>query len=107
LKKISPWSPETNQVRLAVLGKLLEELGEGTQMASRCIIQGIDESEPITGKVNRLAFQNELADIFACMEIAVDYFDLDFNSMNQRITDTVAGFKLWHSMIEKGLDEST
>lgn len=51
----SKWIPMTNLVDLAHLGKLLEECGELTGITARCIIQGIDEADPESGKKNHLA----------------------------------------------------
>ena len=31
--RVTPWMPEQDRIRLAMLGKLLEELGEATQRA--------------------------------------------------------------------------
>lgn len=61
----SPWHPETDPTRLKVLGKLAEELAEGGAAVARCIIQGIDEAEPVTGKINRRWLEDEIADIEA------------------------------------------
>ena len=51
-KPLNPWQPERDPIRLAILGKLLEELAEAQAIVARCIIQGIDESEPVTGVHN-------------------------------------------------------
>lgn len=73
----SPWMPESNAANLKVLGKLGEELNEGGAAVSRCIIQGIDECEPVTGKLNRSWLEDEIADILANLDIAMDHFGLD------------------------------
>lgn len=49
----NPWHPISDPVDLKHLGKLSEELGECSAAVARCIIQGIDECEPVTGKINR------------------------------------------------------
>lgn len=56
---------------LAVLGKLAEEGSEVATAAVRCIIQGIDESEPVTGKSNREWLEDEIADIMAQCDLAI------------------------------------
>ncbi len=73
----SPWTPETDAMRLKVLGKLGEELNECGSAASRCIIQGIDEAEPVTGKINRAWLEDEIADVLANVDIAMDRLALD------------------------------
>lgn len=73
----SPWTPEADPTRLKVLGKLSEELGECGSAASRCIIQGIDEAEPVTGKVNRVWLEDEIADVLANADVAMERLGLD------------------------------
>lgn len=52
LRDANPWKAESDPVKLAVLGKLAEELGELTAAVARCIIQGVDGAHPVTGKPN-------------------------------------------------------
>lgn len=52
-RHLNPWHPMTDAINLAHLGKLAEELNECGAAVARCIIQGIDGSEPVTGKPNR------------------------------------------------------
>ena len=65
IKKPSLWLPMTDARQLAALGKLAEELGECQAAVARCIIQGLHEREPETGKVNRDWLREELADVTA------------------------------------------
>lgn len=78
------WWPETDPVRLKVLGKLGEELAEGGAAVARCIIQGIDEVEPTTGKINRHWLEDEIADIEANIEHAKKTFRLDRDRITAR-----------------------
>ena len=80
----SPWTPETSQFRLAVLGKLAEEGSEVATAAVRCIIQGIDEEEPVTGKLNRTWLEDEIADIMAQCELAICALGLDYDRIEKR-----------------------
>lgn len=80
----SPWSPETSQFRLAVLGKLAEEGSEVATAAVRCIIQGIDEKEPVTGKLNREWLEDEIADVMAQCDLAITNLDLDRDRISSR-----------------------
>lgn len=73
----SPWHPETDPKRLKVLGKLAEETNELGSALARCIIQGIDEREPVTGKLNREWLEDEIADVLANIGIAMRNLDLD------------------------------
>jgi hypothetical protein len=101
MKNISPWQPTSNKVDLAVLGKLSEELGEAQQIVARCIIQGIWESDPITGETNIEMLEKELADVEACTGITIERFDLDYNKMSSRIDVKEAGFRHWHTLIKE------
>lgn len=52
LRDANPWRAEPDPVKLAILGKLSEELGELQAAVARCIIQGLDGVHPVTGKPN-------------------------------------------------------
>lgn len=97
---ISPWFPEQDQIRLAVLGKLIEECNELSGRAARCIIQGLDEVDPDTKRTNREELEREAADVAACMEIAREVLGIvpsDGRSLKKAI-----GFRRWHRLIEEG-----
>lgn len=96
---LSPWQPETNKIKLAVLGKLSEELGELTAIVSRCIIQGIDEDDPITGIINRVYLEDELADVLAGIFIVMKHFDLDDQAIMVRRAEKVELKLEWHKLI--------
>ncbi len=103
--KISPWFPEKDPVRLAVLGKLAEELSECAARVSRCIIQGIEEIDPDTGRSNHYELRKELADVAACFKL----LDIEFRAEPDegRIARKVAGYLRWHQLIEaKALAEA-
>lgn len=99
MKQPSPWQPETNKLRLAILGKLGEELGEAGAIVNRCVIQGIEESEPVTGRVNAVALTEEIADVLAAADIAIDHFRLDRGAINLRIARKRDHLKGWHKLI--------
>lgn len=80
----SPWEPEADRERLKVLGKLGEELCEGGASICRCIIQGFDESEPVTGKPNKRWVEDEIADIEANIERAKISLGLDRDYIERR-----------------------
>lgn len=95
---ISPWMPEQNQIRLAVLGKLIEECNELAGRAARCIIQGLDETDPASGRLNSEELAREMADVEACISVLVDRIGL--YPMTGRVLDKIDGFRRWHGMIE-------
>src|ERR1039458_1231647 len=81
---LNPWYPMSRPIDLKHMGKLGEELGEAQSAVSRCIIQGIDECEPITKKLNRTWLEDELADVLANIELVTRHFDLDRSRMGER-----------------------
>ncbi|WP_375599353.1 hypothetical protein [Devosia sp. Naph2] len=97
--QISPWLPEQDRHRLAVLGKLAEECNELAGRAVRCIIQGLDEVDPDTGRTNRAELEREIADVEACLSQAQKRlgvaFDLD------RAAGKSRGFDRWHDLIDE------
>lgn len=105
--KANPWIPETDPVRLAVLGKLGEELGELTAATNRCIIQGIHEREPVTGEVNRHWLEDEIGDVLAGVEMASKEFVLDRDRIERRRLEKLEHLQSWHNLIrlgDKGID---
>lgn len=95
---IAPWMPEQDQLRLAALGKLVEEAAELAGRAARCIIQGIDEIDPDSGRTNRAELEREIADVQACIEMLGDAMPT-MMTMPERQADKVIGFRRWHQMI--------
>lgn len=85
LRDANPWHPITDPLDLKYLGKLCEEAGELASAVSRCIIQGIDECEPSTGKPNREWLEDEVADVQANIDLVVERFGLDEERMAARI----------------------
>lgn len=73
---MNKWEVTTDPLTLRRLGKLGEELGELGNVASRCIIQGLDEVDPGTGKVNRQRLADELADVQAQIDCTLIAFGL-------------------------------
>jgi hypothetical protein len=98
-KALNPWRPITDAQQLRVLGKLGEELGEASAIVSRCIIQGVDEAEPVTGKLNRVALENELADVLATIRQTVQHYGLDEARMAERGERKRAHLEAWADLI--------
>lgn len=83
--EVSDWVPETDPLRIAVLGKFGEEAGELCTAIFRCLIQGIDEREPKTGKLNCEWLEDEIADVFALAEHTMERFGLDHTRIGTRV----------------------
>lgn len=80
----SNWQPEQNIIVRACVGKLGEEAAELAVKCARILIQGLDEKEPITEVPNRLALENEIADVSACMLNVVELLKLDEDHLGDR-----------------------
>lgn len=98
LGKLSKWIPTTNLMLLRRFGKLLEELGELTAVAARCIIQGVDEIDPGSGKTNRQRLMDEMADVQAQIGCTVLALDLDQDYMARRTAEKMRQMREWEAM---------
>lgn len=84
-RQVSSWFPMKKPSDIAVIGKLLEELGELAAIAARCMIQGIHENHPETDKPNREALGEELADVAVLIHLMITRFNF---------TDTVGRMEM-------------
>lgn len=96
LRDANPWHPMNNPIDLKTIGKAIEELGECASALARAMIQGIDEKEPATGKVNRQWVEDEMADVEANFILLKERFDLHLSEV--RIVRKLRHLRQWHSM---------
>lgn len=101
-KALNPWRPETEPLSLALLGKLAEEANELGAALARCVIQGIGESEPVTGKPNVDWLEDEMADVSGAGSLVIEYFGLREKRMNARFDRKVKHLRAWHALIMAG-----
>jgi len=94
----NPWHPMTNSIDIKYLGKLGEECNELSSAIFRCLIQGIYEKEPTSGKQNKQWLTEEIADVFANINLVIDHFNLDEEFITKRALDKKARLKTWHDM---------
>lgn len=99
LRDASPWQPVTRKIDLKHLLKLIEELGECTSAASRCLMQGIDEKEPVTGRLNREWLEDEMADVYANMALVCQHFRLDRRRIADRADKKTVYLRTWHNAL--------
>lgn len=95
---MTKWTPTTNLMMLRRMGKLLEELGELSAVAARCIIQGIDEIDPGTGKVNRRRLEDEIADVMAQCDVTIQALGLDISYIDNRCAEKEGNMREWEAM---------
>ena len=96
--EITAWMPETDQHRLAVLGKLAEEANELAGACVRAIIQGIDGTDPASGRTNRDEIGREFGDVVACFQQLEDRIGVSVD--HARIDRKFDGFNDWHDLID-------
>jgi NTP pyrophosphatase (non-canonical NTP hydrolase) len=99
LREPNPWHPITVPIDLKHLGKLSEEAGELCAAISRCIIQGVDEREPVTGKQNAEWLEDEIADVMANMHLVVTHFQLDIVRILERKQKKEMHLRKWHGQL--------
>ena len=97
---ITKWVPTTDLMTLRRFGKMLEELGELTEVASRCIIQGIDELDPSTQRYNRVRLIDEIADVYAQLDETIDAFMLNRTYIEKRRAAKRAYMQEWEEMFK-------
>lgn len=95
--KPSPWHPMTDVLDIKHIGKLQEETNELGAAAARCLIQGIDEAEPSTGKINRQWLQEEIADVLANIDLCIERFNLDEAAITKRKLRKKDFLRGWHN----------
>ncbi len=113
---MNKWNIETEPLRVRRLGKLLEELGElGKEVgelsavASRCIIQGIDEVDPSSQEVNRTRPENELADVMAQCVVTIRTLQLNAPAISERCARKETQMAEWealYSVSQSQIDEA-
>jgi hypothetical protein len=94
----NPWHPMTNPVDVKHLGKLAEEAAELAMVSSRCIIQGIEEKQPITDKPNKQWLEDEIADVLVGIELVSARFNLDIIRIDNRCKQKIEYLRKWHEM---------
>ncbi|CUX03708.1 hypothetical protein [Agrobacterium genomosp. 2] len=96
---INAWKPEGDVVLHQALGKLAEECSELAKIATRCMIQGYVEADPVTQKLNSTQLMEEVADVRATMRWLFDVLDQPFKGESPREARKFDGFKRWEAML--------
>lgn len=92
---------ETDAFRLRRLGKALEEMGELVSVLARCIIQGVDEVDPSSKKVNLQRMEEETADVLTQVACLIDAFKLDPERLAVRATDKKTSMDKWEDLLDQ------
>ena len=99
----SPWIPMTNPGDIAVINKMGEETGELIGIKCRCLIQGIDGAHPETGKLNKIALEDEIADVMAGCQMVIERFGLDLKHIVTRRDKKLHFIQKWIDKLDKQL----
>lgn len=94
-RKIAKWMSESDPHKVRRLGKTLEELGELIAVLARCLIQGSEEIDPGTGRVNHDRLEDEMADVTAQMKLTAVSFQADTLLMDLRIEQKIREMREW------------
>lgn len=70
-------------------------------------LQGVEELDPETGKLNSHALTEEIADVFAMAELTIQRFDLLRSLINIRQKRKMDMKRVWHRMLEESDAETT
>lgn len=80
----SNWQPITDKADLACLGKLGEEVCECGARIFRCIIQGVFEEDPDSGRLNIEMLEDEIADVEALIAHVKTRFGVNEAKIRER-----------------------
>lgn len=95
---ITLWKPEPDVIIHQALGKACEEATELAGILARCLIQGLDQSEPATGKPNRKALSDEISDLDAAVQWLRELIGDEYDE--ERADRKLKGFRQWQRMLE-------
>lgn len=73
----NPWRPMRAPIDVKYIGKLGEETHELGQVVMRCLLQGINETHPETGKINKTWLEDEMGDVLGHIRGTMIHFKLD------------------------------
>lgn len=95
---MNKWVPESNPMILRRVGKTGEECAELSKVCSRITIQGLDGIDPETGKTNRQALANEVADVMAQCEVTIRKLGLNRRAINLRAYEKEQQMIEWEAL---------
>jgi len=64
-------------------------------VAARCIIQGIDEIDPASGKSNRQRLTEEIADVLAQCFFTATELKLEHEALGERVSEKLGKMQAW------------
>lgn len=98
---VTAWYSEKDPLTVRRVGKLAEEVNELGAVASRIIIQGLNEIDPSSKKLNKVRLEEEIADVMAQCELCVEQLDLDQNFIHHRMEIKKLRMGEWEELLEQ------
>lgn len=89
-------------MKIRRLGKTVEEMGELIAVLGRCIIQGVDAADPVTGEPNISRLEKETADVLTQLGRNINHLKLNALGIHQRIEEKDAQMDEWEEMLKRG-----
>lgn len=102
---ITLWKPEPDLIIHQALGKACEEANELAKILARCLIQGLDATDPKTGKPNRQAITEEFADLDAAMDWLNKLAGIPTD--RSRTLRKLLGFEEWQGLLGQDRDRAS
>lgn len=94
---IQPWEGEPSKAVRLSTGKLAEEANELAGICARIAIQGLAGIDPSSGKPNRQALAEEMADVMAALLFV--HVHTGCGAAEDRIERKLNGYRRWFKMI--------
>lgn len=98
MTSLTMWDTEKSPLILRRVGKTGEEAAELLKVTNRIVLQGLDGVDPSTGKTNRQALTEEIADVMAQCDVCIDSLDLDWDAIRRRVRVKVELMREWEAM---------
>lgn len=95
---VSKWLVTTCAKTLRRMGKLGEELSELGAVTNRIIIQGIDEIDPSSGQTNRVRLLEEIADVYAQLDLTMEQLNFSWDAVVKRAAHKKMEMRAWEAM---------
>lgn len=92
------WDVLTDARILRRLGKTQEELSELQKVLARCILQGLDGQDPVTGRRNSHELEDETADVIAQCMCNIESLCLNEQTISERVKVKVEKMREWEKV---------
>lgn len=93
------WQLTKDPREIRRLGKTSEELGELQAVIARIIIQGAHEIDPSSGRTNIARLHDELADCYAQLNLTMDFYRLNRETVVERINRKQRQMTEWEKLV--------